>query len=205
MTSSIQDAKINEWVFQPLQKNNHGGLYFPITLKDGKTKPRYQIGDQGLRVPFGPTSYNLDARMSLDFSIKDPDTIKFFQSIDAMVLEWAWKNIESLFPKRKFTKEMLRECYCPLLTQKGDYDPMVKTKVNGSAIVYKIVDGNYNKARVEDIQAGAEAIPVCSFDRVWVMSGNRFGLTAVTQACCLWPKKEKGFDELFPFFPVPAG
>ena len=121
-----------------------------------------------------------------------------------MVLAWAEKNIELLFPKRKMTKEMIREAYCPLFHQKGEYDPVFKTKINSSAIIYKneidSTGGSYVKASVEDITPSSEVLPVVTFDRIWVMSGTRFGLTALTVAGCLWPKKEKDFSDIFPFF-----
>ena len=122
-----------------------------------------------------------------------------------MVLTWAEKNIELIFPKRKMSTEMIREAYCPLLHQKSDeYDPVLKTKINSSAIIYKneidSTGGSYVKASVEDITAGSEVLPVVTFDRIWVMSGTRFGLTALTVAGVLWPKKEKDFSDIFPFF-----
>ena len=121
-----------------------------------------------------------------------------------MVLAWAEKNIELIFPKRKMNKDMIKEAYCPLLQQKSDYDPILKTKIMSSAIVYKneidSTGGSYVKACVEDITPASEVLPVITFDRIWVMSGTRFGLTAITVAGCLWLKKEKDFSDIFPFF-----
>ena len=143
MTTTIKETKISEWQIQGLQKNSHNGDYFPLTAKDGKTKPRVQLGDSNdpLRIPFGPSQYSENSRLALDFSVKDGDIIKFFRDVDKFVVDWAFKNMDTLFPKRKMTREALEECYCPLITQKSDHDPLIKTKVNS----------NYIKASYADI------------------------------------------------------
>ena len=198
MTSMLHETNIQDWCIQQQQKNQHGCFYWPITLKDGKAA-RVQIGEVPLRVPFGPSSYSEGSRLNIDISIKDPDMLAWFEKLDNFVVDHVFENLQVFFPKLQLTKETLRDFYCPVMNQKADYAHTIRTKINSSAIVFEMDDpGLRKKASVEDITAGVEVIPVVSFDRVWVM-GNRFGLTCVSQALCMWRRKERSLDEIFSF------
>ena len=99
--------------------------------------------------------------------------------------------------------QQIQDAYCPLLQQKSDFDPLLRTKINNTALVFRMDEaGPPRKGTVADITAGSTCIPVISFDKIWTMSTNRFGLTAVTSALCLWQRRDKEINEVFPFLNV---
>ena len=204
MTTKLKDTNLSDFKIGPVQKNNYGGNFFPIIQTDGK-HPRVQLSDTPVRIPFTPSAFQgqENSRMNLDLSLKDEDTISWFRELDRMVLDWAIKNSEALFPRRRMSVQQIQDAYCPLLQQKSDFDPLLRTKINNTALVFRMDEaGPPRKGTVADITAGSTCIPVISFDKIWTMSTNRFGLTAVTSALCLWQRRDKEINEVFPFLNV---
>ena len=85
--------------------------------------------------------------------------------------------------------------YVPTIAQKNDYLPLVRTKLNSSALVFLVGD-SVKKGSIDLVEAGCQAVPVVQVDKLWTMSG-RFGCTLVTCALMLWPRKEKQLDDVF--------
>ena len=141
-------------------------------------------------------------RQNLDYSIPAwlADIRLFLASVDAWALDFAWENRAELFPKKPpSSKEILADWYHPLLAfGKPEYDPLLKTKISNSAPVFLCAEGEESKKKgtIDQITAGSCCVPIINISKLWVMSGNRFGVTAVTQAVLLWPRQDKTVDDL---------
>ena len=122
MTTKLKDTNLSDFKIGPVQKNNYGAYFFPVIQTDGK-HPRVQLSDTPVRIPFTPSAFQgqENSRMNLDLSLKDEDTISWFRDLDKMVLDWAIKNSELLFPRRKMSVQQIQDAYCPLLQQKSDF------------------------------------------------------------------------------------
>ena len=202
MTQQINECNFKNWIIGPAQKNNHGGQFWAITAENNKNHPRIQLCSttETLRIPFGPTSFTEGGRKNLDYSINNEhESLKdLFTEIDDWVFNYVWKNVADFFKKPPATKEALLDCYVPLLSWKNDFDPLLKTKVNDSALVFVLAtDGASKKGSLEDISKGSSGCPIIQLDKIWVMGGNRFGVTAVTQALMLHPRKDREMEDIF--------
>ena len=199
MTTKLCETNIENFFIHAAQRNNHGGYFWPIhASKESKLHPRIQVtsDSEPLRIPFGASSYNDSGRLSLNFNVENEDIVAFFRKLDAHIIEHVWKNKEDFFKKPPATVEILREMYVPTMSQKQDFQPLLKTKLNGSCLVFLVGDSGTKKGSVSDIEAGCHAVPVVQVDKIWTMSG-RFGCTLVTCALMLWPRREKQPDDVF--------
>ena len=150
-----------------------------------------------MRIPFGPTSFDPNGRKSLDFSVHDPNVQKFLRDVDTWVIDYVWKNVSTFFKKPPVSREALLDNYTPIISQRNDFEPLLKGKVNDSCLVFVVNDGTSKKGDILDIQPGTSGVPVIQFDKIWVMNGNKFGVTVVTQALLMHPRKEKELNEIF--------
>ena len=201
-TSQISETKIASWMVQPAQKNSHNALYWPITVhKDSKAHPRVQIGGDNitLRTPFGATQYDTGSRYTLDLSVApwQKDILEFIEQVDTFVVDYVWANVAEIFPKKcPSTRAQLEDWYCPLLSQKENFDPLFRTKVNQSTPIF-LMDKGKCRGSVNDITSGSEVAIVVSFSKIWTMGANRFGVTANTEAVMAYPSAEKGLCDYF--------
>ena len=101
-----------------------------------------------------------------------------------------------MFKRPPQTQEALRDMYCPCMQQKSDFEPLLKTKLNSSGLVFKVSDKGVIKSSISEIEAQSHGVPVISVDRIWTMSG-RFGLTLCTQALLLFPRQERTVNDVF--------
>ena len=199
MTTLVNETNLDNWTISPPQKNNHGAFYWSINTTNSKLHPRVQICDtqDPMRIPFGPTSFDPNGRKSLDFSVHDPNVQKFLRDVDTWVVDYVWKNVSTFFKKPPVSREALLDNYTPIISQRNDFEPLLKGKVNDSCLVFVVNDGTSKKGDILDIQPGTSGVPVIQFDKIWVMNGNKFGVTVVTQALLMHPKKEKDLNEIF--------
>ena len=207
-TQQLADVNIADWQILPGQRNQYGALSWGITChKDSKAPPRIQLGQDGmtLRCPFGASSYNgeTSGRQNLDYCVPEwlGDLRKFLQSVDKWVLDHVWANRTEFFPKKApSSREALEDWYHPLLSfGKPEYDPLLRTKVSQSTPVFlcsEFAGDPTQKGSLADVTPGATCVPIINISKIWVMGGNKFGVTAVTQALLLWPKAEKGLEDL---------
>ena len=70
-TLKLKETNPKNFCVQDAQRNMHGAWYYPVTQGDTKLHPRIQVttDDCPIRIPFGASSFNDSARLSLDFSI----------------------------------------------------------------------------------------------------------------------------------------
>jgi hypothetical protein len=199
-TLQLSEVKTCDIICQPVQKNSHGSIYAPISYKDSKFHPRIQLGDIALKCPFGASSFDPNSRLNLDLCVpKDrTDILDVLRNIDNHVVEHVWKNVASFFPKKApTTKELLREMYCGVLKQpQNDYDPLCKTKINPSCLVWVVSDGTHTKGTVDNIEGGCSVLGVLQLDKIWTMP-NRFGITAITCAAMVHPKEALKIEDVF--------
>jgi hypothetical protein len=200
-TTLIPSTDISTFHVSKREKGQHGNLFWSITSgKENKAHPRIQMATNKnpLKAPFGLTSFGeTSGRQNLDISVDDAETQDFFTALDKWVTEHVWENVKEFFPKKApASKEQLRDMYCPLLSQKNpSFDPLLRTKVNSSCLVFNIENGSH-KGTLEDILPGSLVVPIVSVSKLWTMSG-RFGCTLVSEAVMVWPKKPKSIDDIF--------
>jgi hypothetical protein len=200
MAVTIAQFNIRDIEIQKAEKNSHGAFTWPITLKGQKHHPKIQIGDtaNNLRVPFGPSRFSEQSRLSLDYSLagNQTDIIEWAHAIDSFVLEHIWANIGDFFKKPPATKEVLKDMYCGIISKKEDWDACLKSKINPKTPVFHPLDGN-RRGTLDDIAPGSHAVPIISIHSIWKMGENRIGVSIFTEALMLWPRVERSMDDLF--------
>ena len=195
-TTLVSNTDIGNFFVQKGEKGSHGNLYWAVTNgKDARSHPRIQISDfkDPLKAPFGLTNFGESGRQNLDLSVSDPLIQDFFDRIDKWCIAHVEKNLKEFFPKKP--PASLLEAYCPLLSRKDNFCPLVRTKINNNCTVFKIENGS-SKGSLDDVVTGSLVCPICSVSKIWTMNG-RFGCTLVTEALIVWPRREKSIDELF--------
>ena len=205
--TQIADASTRDWHIGQPTRNTYGALSWAITSsKDSKTAPRVQLAQDGmtLRCPFGVSTYAGEStgRQNLDYAIPAwlGDLKSFLQSVDKFVLEYVWEHKLEFFPKKPpSTKETLLDWYHPLLAPgKENYDPTMRTKVSASTPVFicsEFAGEPSKKGTLADVLPGSTCCPLVTFSKIWVMGGNKFGVTCITSALLLWPRAEKGIED----------
>ena len=200
-TTLIESTDIKTFNVSNSEKGQHGNLFWSITTgKENKAHPRIQIAKNThpQKAPFGLTTFGENSsRQNLDISVDDVEIQNFFAALDKWVTEHVWENVKEFFPKKApASKEHLRDMYCPLLSQRDpSFDPLLRTKINSSCLVFKIENGTH-KGTLDDILPGSLVVPIVSVSKIWTMSG-RFGCTLVSEAVMVWPKKPKSIDDIF--------
>ena len=195
-TTSLSETDISKFYVQNGERGQHGNLFWSVThSKDSRSHPRIQIADNKspLRAPFGLTSFGENGRQNLDYNIEDEEIQNFFTALDKWVVSHVAKNIMDFFPKKQPAN--LLDTYSPLLSQKENFDPLLRTKVNSSCLVFRVENGTH-KGTLDDISPGSRIVPVVSVSKIWTMSG-RFGMTLVTEALMVWPRREKMVQDIF--------
>ena len=195
-TTSLSETDIAKFYVQNGEKGQHGNSFWSITnAKDARSHPRIQVTDNKspLRAPFGLTSFGDNGRQNLDYSIDDLNIQNFFAALDKWVVNHVAKNIKEFVPKKQPAN--LQDTYSPLLSQRENFDPLLRTKVNKSCLVFRVENG-IHKGTLDDILPGSRIVPVVSVSKIWTMSG-RFGCTLVTEAIMVWPKREKLVQDIF--------
>ena len=216
---TLSQVDLSQWAISAPQKNKHGGNEYHVVISGTRTHPRLQVTSKQLplRCPFGASQYqegqgSLNVNFSLPIYLEEAR--KFFQNLDAWILDWAWENRNQMFTKVPTSREVLESLYTPILQPaKQDYDPLVRTKISEKCPVWVFNEGNTTKGSIHDITVMCQCTPVLSIDKIWMMSG-RFGCTVRTQAVICHPREQYSLDDLFvqdePMadtgsMPVPAG
>ena len=194
---------IKSWAISPPQTNIHGGKFWSIQTQPGaKSHPKFQLGGDNitLRTPFGCHQFSTDSKHTLDLEVtKWMPERTFLEKIDEWVLDSVFERQSEFFPKSKpMSREALVSIYSPLLSQKGDFEPLLRCKINPSTVpIWKVLDGPMTtKGSANDLTAGAQIVPIVSLSKLWVMSG-RFGITSYVEAAMCWPKKERELGDIF--------
>ena len=190
------------WCVQTGQRNSHNSIIWPITVTDAsRSAPRVQIGKDAnvsLRVPFGVSQFSPDSKKSLDFSISpwQPDILEFLEKIDNMIVNYIFEHQANFFKKPYSSVSALMENYHGLVSKREGYDSLLKTKVGDKVSIFKIDEHGSSKGTLDDIKAGAQAVPIISPSSIWTM-GSKCGVSCNTSALMLWPASEKAMGDLF--------
>ncbi len=85
---------------------------------------------ESLTTPFGATTYGDDesTRKTIDFRLT-PELKEYFARVDAWAVKYISEHSERLW-KKKYTEAEIEGMYRPSVTQKGDYPPTVRCKIN---------------------------------------------------------------------------
>lgn len=201
-TTLATQTDISQWTIQPPVRNSHNSLVWPITVtKDSRAHPRVQVGKDdanSLRIPFGASRFSENSKTALDYSIApwQGDILEFFEKVDNMVLDYVFAHQKDFFKKSFPNKEQLRENYCGLLRKSDEFEPLLRSKLTSCQVF--LVDSNGSRPGTEqDILPNSHGVPIISINSLWVMAGNRFGVSASTVGLMLWPRVEKGLHDLF--------
>ena len=201
-TTLATATDISNFTIQPPVKNAHNSLIWSITVSaDSKSHPKIQCGQDAnsLRVPFGLSKFSETSRTTLDYSLGpfQSDILAFWQRIDEWILEYVWKHQSEFFKKPYATKTLLTDNYCPIVSQRDEFEPLLRTKINEKSCPVFVIDENGSrKGSASDIQGGSTGVPVVQLNSLWVMS-NRFGASVSTAGLMLWPRKEKTMTDMF--------
>ena len=202
MATLPSQANLKEWTIQPGVRNSHNSLVWPLTVTpDSRASPKIQCGQDNsnsLRIPFGVSRFSETSKPCLDFSIGpwQQELLDFWREVDDWVINHVWNNQKDFFRKPYATKDQLMDNYCPLVSQKDDHEPLLKTKLSKGCQIFVIDKDGSKKGTEQDISPGSAGVCIVSPTSLWTMSG-RFGLSAHTQALMLWPKREKTMAEIF--------
>ena len=195
---------IKSWAIGDPQINAHGGKTWSIqSVAGAKSHPKLQLGGDALslRSPFGIAQFSPESRHTLDFAVPDfvPEQA-FLKAIDQWVVDQVFANQDQFWPKQNkpLSREALLAQYTPLLSQKGDYEPLMRAKINTEKVlIYKVLDGmGTTTGTVADVTAGSQCVPVLSLSKLWVM-GTRFGVSSWVEALMVWPAKPREMAEIF--------
>lgn len=213
--TTMEDCKMNEWVFKDPQKNSRNGLtLFIDSSSTNMSCPKVQLPK--CRTPFGVQEKKPDAsefsRRNLELSADDLKLQEWVGKFDELNIAKAHENSEKWF-RKSLSKEALSELYRQCL-QKSSKDPdkfapLVRLKVSESGksptnvfVVYKDPESGeekYKRGTVDDINRNAHIVPICEVSGLWFVSKG-FGATLVATDILCWPAEEQedfafaGFD-----------
>ena len=128
-----------------------------------------------LRTPFGATTYGDEeaTRKTLEFSLS-PEQHKFWQQFDEWAVNYLAENAGRFF-KKELTKDQIREQYKSPVTQKGEYRPMLRCKINTSGSTpVRCWDENDQRVELPDDLRSYDLVPRVQISHMWVMS-KEFG------------------------------
>ena len=140
-----------------------------------------------LRTPFGATSFNDEAatRKTLEFSLS-PEQVEQWNLFDAWALEYLQKHSERLF-KKKLSAAEVKAAYKSPVTQKADYRPHLRCKINtGGIAAARIWDDDDNRTVLPDDLREFDIIPRIHISHLWIMGAAKdFGWVLQVNDLCV--------------------
>ena len=147
-------------------------------LVDSKNeKVHMNLGSKAepLTTPFGATNFGGEetARRTLEFSLSQ-EQYEFRKSFDEWAVKYLFDNCTRFF-KKKQTMDQIREQYKSPVSQKGDYRPMLRTKINvsGSGLCRCWDENDQRMDMPEDLRNYA-LVPKVQISHLWQMN-KEFG------------------------------
>ena len=137
------------------------------------TKSYLNLGskENPLRSPFGATSFNDEkaTRKTIEFTL-DESQAKIFKDFDSWAMNYLASNSERLFKQTK-TLEEIRAIYKSPVSQKADYKPHLRCKINtaGAAIVRCWDEAGQKRELPEDLR-NCELVPRIHISHLWIMA-----------------------------------
>ena len=128
-----------------------------------------------LRTPFGATTFGDEeaTRKTLEFSLS-PEQHAFWQQFDEWAVNYLAENAARFF-KKPLTKEQIREQYKSPVTQKGEYRPMLRCKINtAGGMPVRCWDENDQRVDLPEDLRSYDLVPRVQISHMWVMS-KEFG------------------------------
>jgi len=168
---------LSQWTLKDPIVSQRGAKSCPLTLDDG-TAVIVHLGstDAPVTSPFGASSYGDEAsvRKTLEFSL-DPDQVQAWDAVTNWLHGYLLANAERLMKKR-LSADTIRENLRPPAVQKGDYRPLLRTKVTTTG-VHAVRCWNEKGHRIE-LPEDLRGVPVIArlhVQSLWMMS-KEFGL-----------------------------
>jgi len=87
-----------------------------------------------MRTPFGATTFNDEkaTRKTIEFTL-NPQQVDMFKSLDSWAVDYLVKHSERIFKKKLNTQE-IQGMYKSPMSQKEDFKPHVRCKINTSGL-----------------------------------------------------------------------
>ena len=122
-----------------------------------------------LKMPFGPGNFDKTpaVRQNLDFRCT-PELFEYFTALDTWMKDYLMCHSERIF-KKQLTIEEVNSGYHPCVSQRGTYEPTLRTKVNlhEKGVTFWDPDGKVRAPPENWI--GLTAIPRLSVSHLWIM------------------------------------
>jgi len=131
-------------------------------------------------------------------------------TIDEQNIQWIVDNSQALF-KKEMKRATVDALYRTLLSTPSNaaYDPLLRLKINSDGaqatnVMIVVQEGNastplkWRHGALEDIERGAEVIPIVEVTGLWFVSKG-CGMTLVATDVLVFPKRKRGFDFSIPF------
>ena len=128
-----------------------------------------------LKMAFGPGNFDKTpaVRQNLDFRCT-PELLEYFTALDTWMKDYLICHSERIF-KKQLTIEEVNSGYHACVTQRGTYEPTIRTKVNLHEKGVTFWDAEGNMRSPPDSWIGVSAIPRLHVSHLWIM-GREFGV-----------------------------
>ena len=161
------------WQLRDAQISQKGAKSCSLVIDPQNTKAYLNLGskDQPLRSPFGATSFNDEkaTRKTIEFTL-DESQAKIFKDFDSWAMNYLASNSERLFKQTK-TLEEIKAIYKSPVSQKSEYRPHLRCKINtsGTAIVRCWDEIGQKRELPEDLR-NCELVPRIHISHLWIMA-----------------------------------
>ena len=143
-----------------------------------------------VKTPFGATSFNDEAatRKTIEFTLS-PDQQTQFQDFDKWAIAYLSKNSDRIF-KKSLNQEQIKDLYKSPVTQKGDFQPHLRCKINVSgASICRCWDVENNRTQLPDDLKNCDLVPRIHISHMWMMAKEVGFVLNVIDLMCI-PKEE---------------
>ena len=166
-------ASLETWALKDAVISTRGAKSCPLeSTKCPGCSVTLNIGtaDLPLTSPFGATSFGNEntQRKTLELSLES-DHIPQWDAVNDWAKKYIVENSERLFKKRLST-DVVQENFKPTYTQKGEYRPLLRTKINleGSRRA-RCWDASGKQVELPDLRNVPISVRL-AVDRLWIMS-----------------------------------
>ena len=169
-------------------------------IKANNERVIVNLGSKGqpVRTPFGATSFGDEAtaRRTIEFSLS-PEQVKQWQEFDQWAVQYLAKESTRLF-KKKLGVEEIKAMYKSPVSQKGDYKPMLRCKINVSgATAVRCWNENDERSAVpepEDLRS-FDLVPRITVSHLWMMSKEIGWVCQINDLMCVAQPQISPFAE----------
>ena len=124
-----------------------------------------------MRTPFGATSFNDEkaTRKTIEFTL-NPQQVELFKSLDSWAVDYLVKHSERLF-KKKQTIQEIQGMYKSPVSQKEDYKPHLRCKINTSGLSpVRCWDENDERCELQEDLRTCDLVPRIQISHLWIMA-----------------------------------